>query len=121
MHIALSLSSIADAHNAVDRLYGVFEAETLAETKIQDEDMKHAIEVVDGEFVWDGPPPDAPAKDKKGKSGKSQAGKTVVVPDAEKSQESTFKLKDVNLAIPEGQLAAIVGAYPSCHRFKVWS
>ncbi|KAI0822453.1 P-loop containing nucleoside triphosphate hydrolase protein [Trametes gibbosa] len=110
MFLPISLSSIADAQNAIDRLYGVFEAETLAETKIQDEGMEHAIQVVGGEFVWDGTPPDMAArKDKKGRFGKKQASKTVVDPDAEKSQESTFRLKDVNLAIPQGQLAAIVG------------
>ncbi|KAL1937459.1 hypothetical protein VTO73DRAFT_13182 [Trametes versicolor] len=112
MFLPLSLSAIADAHNAVDRLYGVFEAETLSETKIQDVDLKNAIEIIDGEFVWDGPPPDAPArKDKKGMFGNKKKPSKTNVPDAdaEKSQESTFRLKDVNLAIPEGQLAAIVG------------
>lgn len=73
--------------------------------------MEHAIEIVDGEFVWDGPPPDAPArKDKKGMFGKKKPSKgSVPDADAEKSQESTFKLRNVNLAIPHGQLAAIVG------------
>ncbi|KAI0635675.1 P-loop containing nucleoside triphosphate hydrolase protein [Trametes polyzona] len=109
MFLPLSLSAVADAHNAVNRLYGVFEAETLSETKIQDDDMQNAIEIVDGEFVWDGPPPDAPAtKDKKGMFGKKKPAKTVE-PSAEKSQESTFRLKNVNIAIPPGQLAAIVG------------
>lgn len=78
--------------------------------------MKNAIEIIDGEFVWDGPPPDAPArKDKKGMFGNKKKPSKTNVPDAdaEKSQESTFRLKDVNLAIPEGQLAAIVGMSPS--------
>ncbi|KAI0768063.1 P-loop containing nucleoside triphosphate hydrolase protein [Trametes elegans] len=113
MFLPLSLGAMADSHNAVQRLYGVFEAETLSETKIQDVDMKHAIEVVNGEFVWDGPPPDAVAsKGKKGMFGKKKPSKKDVAAqetDPEKTQESTFRLHDVNLAIPEGQLAAIVG------------
>ncbi|KAI0360140.1 P-loop containing nucleoside triphosphate hydrolase protein [Trametes cingulata] len=113
MFMPLSLSAIADAHNAIDRLYGVFEAETLSETKIQDEDMENAIEIVGGEFVWDGPPPDEPArKDKRGMFGKKTGKKAAPAAGAgegEKSKESTFRLRDVNLAIPQGQLAAIVG------------
>ncbi|OSD06330.1 P-loop containing nucleoside triphosphate hydrolase protein [Trametes coccinea BRFM310] len=111
MFLPLSLSAIADARNAIDRLYGVFEAETLSETKVQDENMKNAIEIIDAEFVWDGPPPDAPVKkDKKNMFGmKKSSKKEAPAPDAEKSQESTFRLKDVNLVIPEGQLTAIVG------------
>ncbi|KAH9902793.1 P-loop containing nucleoside triphosphate hydrolase protein [Cubamyces lactineus] len=114
MFLPLSLSAIADAHNAIGRLYGVFEAETLTETKVQDEHMDNAIEVVGGEFVWDGPPPDAPArKDKKGMFGTKKPSKKSAPEQAanstEKSQESTFRLKDVNISIPEGQLAAIVG------------
>ena len=117
----MSLSAIADARNAIDRLYGVFEAETLSETKVQDENMKNAIEIIDAEFVWDGPPPDAPAKkDKKNMFGmKKSSKKEAPAPDAEKSQESTFRLKDVNLKIPEGQLTAIVGMYTSFAEYAI--
>ena len=97
--------------NACERLYPVFEAELLSEASVQDEDMQDAVQVVNGEFVWDGPPPDAPGKDKKGKKGsKKDAPKDAPPPAAEpQSQESTFRLRDVNLAIPKGQLTAIVG------------
>ncbi|KAI9000570.1 P-loop containing nucleoside triphosphate hydrolase protein [Trametes punicea] len=114
MFLPLSLSAVADARNAIERLYGVFEAETLSETMIQNGEMENAIEIVGAEFVWDGPPPDAPArKDKKGIFGMKKPSKKPAkghdANAAEKSQESTFRLKDVNLAIPEGQLTAIVG------------
>ena len=109
---ALALSASADAYNACQRLYPVFEAELLSDAAIQDGDMDDAVQVVGAEFVWDGPPPEAPAKDKKGKKGgkKEAAPQPVAEP---KPQESSWKLKDVNLHIPRGQLTAIVGAFRS--------
>ena len=88
----------------------MFEAELLSETAIQDGEMDDAVQVLGAEFVWDGPPPEAPAKDKKGKKGgkKEAAPQPVAEP---KPQESSWKLKDVNLHIPRGQLTAIVGAF----------
>ena len=64
---ALAISSTADAKNAIERLYGVFEAETIQETQIQDSSLPVAIDVVDGSFTWEEPPPDIVAS-KKSKS-----------------------------------------------------
>ncbi|KAI0714464.1 P-loop containing nucleoside triphosphate hydrolase protein [Cerioporus squamosus] len=107
MFLPLALSTSADAYNATQRLYGVFEAETITETKVQDIEMKHAVEVIDAEFVWDGPPPEEVKKSKKAKKAERKSRPTT--PTGPQSQESTFKLKNVNLAIPQGQLVAIVG------------
>ena len=77
---------------------------------MQDEQLEDAVQIVDSEFVWDGPPPDAaPSKGKKGK----KQDKTVAPPPpaAEAKHEETFKLKGVHLSIPQGQLIAIVGMY----------
>ncbi len=104
---AVALSTSADAYNATQRLYGVFEAETIAETKVQDTEMKYAVEVIDAEFVWDGPPPEEVKKSKKEK--KAAKKSRPATPTEPQSQESTFKLKNVNVAIPHGQLVAIVG------------
>ncbi len=105
---ALALSASADAYNATQRLYGVFEAETLTETTVQDAELDDAVQIVGAVFVWDGPTPDAPTG--KGKKGKKQ-DKTAAPPPpvAESKHEETFKLKGVNLSIPQGQLIAIVG------------
>ncbi|TBU24051.1 ABC transporter [Dichomitus squalens] len=107
MFLPLALSASADAYNATQRLYDVFEAELLEESTVQDEKLDHAVQVVDGEFVWDGPPPDAPGKDKKGKKQDKKAAPPP--PTADPKSEETFRLKSVNLAIPKGQLTAIVG------------
>nr|VWO99753.1 Phosphate:H symporter (Phosphate:H symporter, variant) [Ganoderma boninense] len=108
MFLPLALSASADAYNATQRLYGVFEAEMLTETTVQDEELNDAVQIVEGEFVWDGPPPDAPAgKGKKGKKHDKTAAPAIV--ESEPKHEETFKLKDVNLSIPHGQLIAIVG------------
>jgi len=55
--IALALSSIADAANATNRLYAVFEAELLERTHTVDLSLGVAIEVEDASFIWDSPPP----------------------------------------------------------------
>lgn len=100
----MTLGAIADAQNAIRRLYDVFEAETISEERITDPELKDAIVVEDGHFTWDAPPPEAPEKQKKGK-GKSPSP-VVVKPD---SPEKVFGLRNINLAIPEGQLTAVVG------------
>ncbi|PSR72964.1 hypothetical protein PHLCEN_2v11201 [Hermanssonia centrifuga] len=107
MFLPLAFSSIADAQNALNRLYGVFEAETLSETKIQDPKMDVAVSVVGGDFTWDSPPPEAAKAKKKGHTSKKQ----IAAPAANEGevQEKIFNMKDVNMEIPMGQLTAIVG------------
>lgn len=105
----MSLSSIADAQNAVRRLYAVFEAETQDADKTMDEHMQHAVIMEDGEFTWDSPPPQAAEKSKK-KSGSSRQS-AVITQAAVAEPQKVFGMKDVNLTIPMGQLTAIVGRY----------
>ncbi|KAI0072747.1 P-loop containing nucleoside triphosphate hydrolase protein [Panus rudis PR-1116 ss-1] len=115
MLLPLTLSSIADARNAVGRLYGVFEAETLTETLNVDEDLDAAVIIENGEFTWDSPPPEAKETKKKGLLGskkptKSGTATPVTNVNANSSaQGKVFGMKDVNLKIPEGSLSAIVG------------
>ncbi|CAE6463976.1 hypothetical protein ACGC1H_006664 [Rhizoctonia solani] len=116
MFLPVALSSIADAWNAAGRLEGVFIAEVLTQTRIIDASIPVALEVKDGEFAWDGAPPDDASPKSKGKKGKgkpSKAGeKEAANPGAagdEPTKELIFKLKDINLSLPRGQLCAIVG------------
>lgn len=101
MFLPLSFSAIADAQNAVERLYGVFEAETLTDTKVQDVSMDVAVKVQHGDFTWDAPPPEVQSK----KKGKKAENKIV----GSKTPDKVFSLKDINMEISMGQLTAIVG------------
>ncbi|THV02862.1 ABC transporter [Dendrothele bispora CBS 962.96] len=105
MMLPMSFSAVADAYNAIQRLRGVFEAETLEETRIIDESLDVAIEVKGATFTWDAPPSDV-AEGKKGKKGKKPI--VPVVSDDSKPIEP-FKMRDISLSIPRGQLVAIVG------------
>ncbi|CCO28288.1 Oligomycin resistance ATP-dependent permease YOR1 [Rhizoctonia solani AG-1 IB] len=136
MFFPVALSSIADAWNATSRLEDVFLAEVLSQTRIIDPSIPVALEVKDAEFSWDGAPPDdvtskGKGKGKKGKgkpsgattgvaekSARGPGEKDPVVQDAgagtgsttdEATKEMVFKLKDINISLPRGQLCAIVG------------
>ncbi|KIM84372.1 hypothetical protein PILCRDRAFT_96946 [Piloderma croceum F 1598] len=106
MFLPVSLSTITDATNATQRLYDVFEAETLEETLIQDPDLKSAVEIVGAEFTWDTPP----LETEDAKSGKRRSNKVPAVPETVKpAKDVPFRVKETNLSIPRGQLIAIVG------------
>ncbi|KAK0469891.1 ABC transporter [Desarmillaria tabescens] len=106
MFLPVSFSAIADAQNATQRLYGVFEAETLEDTFDREDDLDVAVEVKNVSFTWDAPPPEV-AEGKKGKKDKKKKRKTEA---DSSSAEEVFELKDISLSIPRGQLVAIVGA-----------
>ncbi|KIK62471.1 hypothetical protein GYMLUDRAFT_41922 [Collybiopsis luxurians FD-317 M1] len=121
MMLPMSFSAITDAHNAIQRLYAVFEAETLDETLVVDESLDVAVEVKGASFSWDAPPPEPENKKaKKGKKTTSSSGAsaggaiTLSQPaggtrsDNDKPQEP-FKLRDITLSIPRGKLVAVVG------------
>jgi ABC-type transport system involved in cytochrome bd biosynthesis fused ATPase/permease subunit len=103
--IALSLSSIADAANATGRLYGVFEAEVLEKTHTVDPSLDVAIEVKGASFAWDSLSPDAVKcnPEKKGTHDVDEKAKT------EEERVFKFKVRDVNMSVPKGQLVAIIG------------
>ncbi|KAJ3795163.1 ABC transporter [Lentinula aff. detonsa] len=104
MMLPLSFSSITDAHNAIQRLYGVFEAETLDETLMIDDSIDAAVEVKAASFSWDAPPPEQEEKKKRGKKAiTSQPAATT------ESPQEPFKLRDITMTIPRGQLVAVVG------------
>lgn len=103
---AVALSGITDAYNAVNRMYEVFIAETVDETRLTDPSLSVALEVKDAEFTWDGAPPseDSPKKKRKRKHGRLSVAATRTFTNAD-----VFKLRELNLSVPRGQLCAIVG------------
>ncbi|KAL0575903.1 hypothetical protein V5O48_006076 [Marasmius crinis-equi] len=119
MMLPMSLSSVADAANAVKRLYPVFEAEILGETRIVDGVLDNAIEVKAASFSWDAPPPE-PENKKAAKKAAALAKKLAASrpatadghadPEKEKAADfEPFQVKNVTMAIPRGQLVAVVG------------
>ncbi|KZS95710.1 P-loop containing nucleoside triphosphate hydrolase protein [Sistotremastrum niveocremeum HHB9708] len=124
MFLPISYSAIADAYNATTRLHDAFVAETF-EHALEDEggtldlELPVAVEVKNASFMWDGAPPDIPDKKVKktfgaaaGK-GKPKKGKGTPIAEVRKEEERTFKMEDVNLSIPRGQLCAVVGSVGS--------
>ncbi|KAF9255406.1 ABC transporter [Marasmius fiardii PR-910] len=102
MLLPLSLSSIVDASNATKRLYDIFEAETVDETRSIDESVDYAIQVHEGTFTWDPPPPEAPDKRKPKKCEPAPTEKLL-------GDSKPFTLPSISVTIPRGQLVAIVG------------
>ena len=112
----MSLSTIADATNAVNRLTDVFAAETFGETQIHNHNIEEALVVENASFSWDAPPQEEEAKGKrpaklpakteptKGKPEPAEQGT-----DPEK-EEPVFQVKDISMSILRGQLVAIVGS-----------
>ncbi|KAL0061165.1 hypothetical protein AAF712_012035 [Marasmius tenuissimus] len=112
MMLPVSLSSIADAANATNRLYPVFEAEILEETRIVDEVLGNAIEVKAATWSWDAPPPEPEDKKalKKAAAAAKKHGSRPATANEEKPAEfEPFKVKNVSMNIPRGQLVAVVG------------
>jgi ABC-type glutathione transport system ATPase component len=120
----MSIGTIADAMNATERLTTVFEAELLEQTYTIDESIENALEVKGASFTWDAPPPNEDEQ----KASKKSTGGPLAKPDessngenseAEKDKKAkqdaanVFRVQDINLTIPRGQLVAIVGSVGS--------
>ena len=93
----------------------MFEAEILDETLVINNDMDVAVRAEGVSFTWDSPPPRPEDPKKKGKGGKMdmKMGKhkraaTPIPPPADDA--NIFKVTDIDLEIPRGQLVAVVGA-----------
>jgi ABC-type multidrug transport system fused ATPase/permease subunit len=111
MWMPMGLSAIADAASAVERLYDVFVAEVITEVRAIDPDLDVALRVDNATFIWDGAQPEEQATEKTKQTGprkKTEDVKPQIIP-----PELAYRLQDVNLVIPRGQLCAIVGAIGS--------
>jgi ABC-type bacteriocin/lantibiotic exporter with double-glycine peptidase domain len=108
----MSLNSIADARNAIGRLQVCFTAELISETFLRDPKLTYAVEVENASFTWDGPPSDE-GKEGQGKKKNRRSSKQASVSASNEVKEVMFKLRNIDLKIPRGQLVAIVGAVGS--------
>jgi len=114
--IPRAVSGAADAYTGMKRMQSFFEAPTLRDRIVIDSTMDLAVEARDASFKWS--PAESKAESKSADESKGAESKDQVKsPVEEKSVESpesvtadtAFTLNNVNLAIPRGQLVAIIG------------
>ncbi|KAM0753526.1 ABC transporter [Meredithblackwellia eburnea MCA 4105] len=99
-----SLSTIIDAHNALNRLMHVFTASTLEETFLVDLAAPLAIDVDDASFAWEASaPPTSGKSEKKAKSHSSKKEEPGAV------EGPPSELWDIDLKIPKGELWILCG------------
>lgn len=114
MFLPRALSAISDAHSALTRLEKVFHAEIRREDETLNVDLglHEAVRVEDATFEWeeslavdvvDG------GKEKKGEKTGKEHGKKVVDEEKKGDTVAPFRVRDVRLVIPRGELVAIVG------------
>lgn len=109
----MGLSAIADAASAVERLYDVFVAEIITDVRNIDPDLDAALRIDNATFIWDGSQPEDQSTEKpKSRAERTKAKKREASPKPV-PPEQAYKLQDINITIPRGQLIAIVGAIGS--------
>ena len=113
MFLPRALSAISDAQSAIQRLAKVFAADVMVEnTLVIDPELDVALRAEDATFEWEesAPPDQRTGKGgKKGKKGKDLKRAMEEQKDKKTEQSAPFRVRDVNLTIPRGQLVAIVG------------
>ncbi|KIM34225.1 hypothetical protein M408DRAFT_303315 [Serendipita vermifera MAFF 305830] len=112
MWMPMGLSAIADAASAVERLYDVFVAEIITDVRNIDPDLDVALRVDKATFIWDGSMPEEPAGKSKHRAERSKANKEDTSPKVVPPNQ-VYKLQNINIEIPRGQLCAVVGAIGS--------
>ncbi|KAJ3320400.1 hypothetical protein HDV06_005323 [Boothiomyces sp. JEL0866] len=117
MVLPMILASYADFQIAIERSEGLMQAEELG-AKYENVESEFAVDVTDGEFVWDSEPPQKEAP--KGKKSESKQKKPPAAVKATSEAETltpeeikSVGIKNVNIKIPKGKLVAIVGTVGS--------
>lgn len=123
--LPVALNAITDASAAVQRLQPVFMAERRSENLPIEPDLPVAIKAQGLDLTWDSPPPTNPPKKAtaspqrglfgrlRGRFGGTKPVSTTSAPTSDKPSSNPakepFKMNNINLEIPRGQLCAIVG------------
>ncbi|KAG1748434.1 ABC protein [Suillus paluster] len=113
LYMPRALSAISDASSAIQRLTHIFHAELIPEDALViNEDQQPALLVKDATFEWESFEKDfgEALSSKKGahgdKSAKEGKAKDQLAPEKDVLR---FRVKNVNMTIPRGQLVAVVG------------
>ncbi|CCO26031.1 Canalicular multispecific organic anion transporter 1 AltName: Full=ATP-binding cassette sub-family C member 2 [Rhizoctonia solani AG-1 IB] len=121
--LPVALNAITDASAAVQRLHPIFMAETRSENLPIEPDLPVAIRAQALDLTWDSPPPaSAPKKPIGAPQGgllgraKARFGRKPTAAPATANEKlaaipvkEPFRMNNINLEIPRGQLCAIVG------------
>ncbi|KAJ6632266.1 P-loop containing nucleoside triphosphate hydrolase protein [Mycena sp. CBHHK59/15] len=106
MFLPRALSAISDARNALNRLTKVFHADMHTDIAfVIDPSLKFAVHVKNATFQWESFPVSEEGKDKKAR-GKEISEKAESTDDGERTP---FQVRDIDMVIPRGTLAAVVG------------
>ncbi|KAL5504423.1 hypothetical protein ACEPAH_8498 [Sanghuangporus vaninii] len=117
MFLPRALSAIADAESAITRLQKVFHAQLRGDVGLDiDVSLDVAIKVEHATFEWEESAPqesfgalgDNKNKDKDKKT-RELTKKLEEIEDEKKMDTAPFRIRDVNMVVPRGQLVAIVG------------
>jgi ABC-type multidrug transport system fused ATPase/permease subunit len=112
MFLPRALSAAADASNALHRLSELLEADLRSEEERVDTDLDVAIRAQNATFEW----LSVAAENESAKKGQKVSKKdkqTETSGASTPKQAEPFKIVDLHLAIPRGQLVGIVGAVGS--------
>lgn len=107
--IAIAFSSITDAYNAISRLYSIFLAEAASDDRVIDSTADLGVEVKGANFTWEIPAPSSEMKKKPSRRLFKRKEDQAQDVDLSHEDKSVFKMENINLSIPRGQLCAIVG------------
>jgi len=92
-------SAIAAAQSAIERLYDVFVAERLTDTRQIDSDLEVAVLVQRATSQWDA--------GKKRKTGKRAEVNSEPVRNDLLSPDQVYRLQNINIAIPRGHFVRL--------------
>ncbi|KAJ7116426.1 P-loop containing nucleoside triphosphate hydrolase protein [Mycena epipterygia] len=106
MFLPRALSNIADARNALNRLTLAFHAEVLTDVPFKiDPTQEFALEVKDASFEWELASKERDAK----ASATTKSSEKVKDIDADSQDDDPFRVQNINMRIPRGTLAGVVG------------
>ncbi|CAA7266731.1 unnamed protein product [Cyclocybe aegerita] len=107
MLLPIALSSVTDAYNATCRIYNVFVAETMDDTRTIKDSAPNGILVDNASFTWESP---QQTSDKSYQ--KTSKGEKAIMKAAEddfERERRVFSVEGINIQVPRGRLCAIVG------------
>jgi ABC-type multidrug transport system fused ATPase/permease subunit len=117
MFMPRALSAIPDASSAIQRLTHVFQAELISgDTLVIKKDQEPALMVEDATFEWESSEKDSGeafvskggGRGRRSKDKSAQEDKAKETP-APRKDAPLFRVKNVTMTVPRGQLVAVVG------------